>query len=355
MLTYAAHNVGQITFDGEQPLARGPLIYKFERALEQTVGAHHAVAVNSGTSALYLAVRACGLAGKRVAVPSITFCGTANAVIIAGATPVYADVGPDGNISLEWLKAHRNEWDVVIPVHYAGNMCDMKALREIAVTDPIVVDACHAIGAQNLMDYANAVCFSFHPAKQITTGEGGAVLTNDQAIDFRLRTLRHNGIASMYEASGIRQNVWAAASLNFWMSDLQASVGLEQLKQLAAFQKERDRLVGMYLLHLPDWAQSAVQSDLDGNCAWCMFPVLIAPEILAKIPRYGIMTEMLKRGIETQIHYHPLHLQPMGGGKLGDLPGAENFGARVLTLPLHNKMNTDDVLRVCAALKEIHG
>ena len=86
-----------------------------------------------------------------------------------------------------------------------------------------------------------------------------------------------------------------------------------------------------------------------------MFPFLIAPEILAKIPRYGLMTELLRRGIETQIHYHPLHLQPMGGGKVGDLPGAEDFGARVLTLPLHNKMNTDDVLRVCAALKEIHG
>ena len=353
MLTYAAHNVGLIEFDGSQPVARGPKIAEFEKKLTAITGARHAIAVNSGTSALYLAVMACGLAGKRVAVPSITFCGTANAVLMAGGTPVFAEVGMDGNIDIDWLIKHDAEWDGVIPVHYAGNLCDMEALKNIAGTRPIIADACHALGGFKGVEYADAACLSFHPAKQITTGEGGAILTDDEVTAFRLRCLRNNGMASVYDG-GVRQNLWATASLNFWMSDIAASIGTKQLDKLHGWLSERKIMAARYQETLPIWAMPVVKLDGVGRYAWCMYPVLLDLEKLG-IPRYGLMVELLRREIETQIHYQPLHLQPMGKGKIGDLPMAEDFGARELTLPLHNKMGLDDVLRVCAALKEIHG
>lgn len=353
MLTYAAHNVGKIEFNGDQPLARGPKIAEFEAALCKTVGAEHAVAVNSGTSALYVACAALGFGGKRVAVPSITFCGTANAVIMAGGTPIYADVGLDGNISTNWLVGHANQYDAILPVHYAGNLCDLARIRNM-FDGLILVDACHALGASDLMRYADAICLSFHPAKQITTGEGGAILTNDQSAAFRMRSLRHNGIVSTY-VSGVRQNVWAVPSLNFWMSDVNAAMGIEQLGRLAGIKRGRAAMAHAYYKSLPSWCNPCVDIDDEYECAWAMFPVLIDADILNEIPRYAIMTEMLRRGIETQIHYHPLHLHLAGKGDSGMLPGAEDFGARELTLPLHNRMDVGDVLRVCRALKEIHG
>ena len=353
MLTYAAHSVDKIEFNPSEPIARGIWISKFERALENAVGANHAVAVNSGTTAIYLAIRALGLTGKRIAVPSITFCGTANAAICAGATPVYANVGLDGNISINWLAFNSDKWDAALPVHYAGNLCDMQSIRALAGSRPIVVDACHALGADGLMKDADAVCFSFHPAKQVTTGEGGAVLTNDPAVKFRLQTLRHNGIGSVYdEKSGIRQNVWLAPSLNYWMSDINAKIGCEQMEELQDRRAWRAALSWKYYDNLPSWCNPVVPERLTSQCAWCMFSVLLENPPLE---RYALMRWLLTRGIETQILYQPLHLQPMGGGNAGDLPGAEDFGARVLALPLHNKMNEGDVMRVCDALKELHG
>ena len=324
----------------DRDIARGDTIKRFEAAFAVAVGTKYAVAVNSGTTALYLACRAAGIGpGDKVGVPAITFAATANAPLLCGANVKYLDDGVDAA-----------DCTHIIPVWYAGH---------IHKPTLWVVDACHALGAMAKDGtkpgcFPAMACFSLHPAKQITCGEGGVVATNDEAIVRKLRVYRNNGIVYGPSHNPWRYH-WVAASMNFWMSDINAALGLSQLRRLSRIIDERRAIAREYWQHLPDEARSYLVPDNADLDSFALFPVLIDFKRIGKT-KTQVMFGLLKRGIETQVHYTPLHLQPMGGGKRGDLPHAELFYDQELSLPMHNAMTPDDAKIVCKALKEvIHG
>lgn len=326
--------------DGD--LARGGVIRKFEEAFAKAVGAKYAVAVNSGSTALYLACRAAGIGPKdTVGIPAITFPATANAPLLCGAKVEYHDDGTD------WTLAH-----AIIPMHYAGHV----AMPPKLTGQIMIEDACHALGAVWPDRFGTSVarCYSLHPAKQITCGEGGVVTTNDERIAKRLRALRHNGIIHGPSYNPWRYH-WVAPSLNFWMSDIQAVLALSQLKKLSNYIWRRRLIACIYWNHLPEEARAYLLPDNKDLDSFALFPVLLNFTKIKKT-KTQIMFGLLKKGVETQVHYTPLHLHPMGGGKRGDLPAAERFYDQVLSLPMHHGMKEEDALHVCTALKEvIHG
>lgn len=322
--------------DGD--IARGKLIRDFEEAFAKEVGAKYAVAVSSGTTALYLACRAAGIGpGHVVGIPAITFCATANAPLMCGAKVRYLD------------DAALHDVQTGIPVCYSGHLSGLPDSVNGMVCP--VIDACHALGALFPLNADGMRCYSLHPAKQITCGEGGIVTTNDEKQVRVLRALRNNGIVYGPSNQPWRYH-WVAPSLNFWMSDINAALGLSQLKRLSKIIDERRYIARAYWNCLPEEARSYLVPENEWRDSFALFPVLIDFKRIGRT-KTQVMMGLLKRGIETQVHYTPLHMQPMGGGKRGDLPAAERFYDQELSLPMHNDMTPEDAEKVCTALKEV--
>lgn len=325
-------------------ITRGPEVRAFEEEFADYVGAKHAVACTSGTAALHLACMA-GAIGKNsiVDVPTITFAATANTPLLYGSKVVYSH-GP----------VHNRSAMQKIAMHYAGHAVHSD------FPGVVIEDACHALGAsypdgkkvgscpESLM-----TCFSFHPAKHITTGEGGMVTTNDEQIVKRLRSLQNNG-RHPRNGEGVWGLDWVENGLNYEMSDIAAALGRSQLKRAGEFLRVRRDRAYTYFRCLPDTAKPVLAQGNNHRDSYHLFPVLIDFEAIGK-SRERVMFQLMKKGIETQVHYVPLHLQPMGGGKRGDLPEAEKFYDLELSLPMHVNLTQDDVKYVCESLKEVLG
>lgn len=368
-------------------LTTGPMVEQFERALADIVGAREAIACSNGTAALYLAAKALGLGpGSTVIVPSITFLATASAPHLAGAGIVFADVDPhtglmDAKTFEEALSRCPNgRADAVFPVHYAGQACDMQAIAKIARSNSmrVVEDAAHALGtAWDLEDdevvpvgsnrFADLTTFSFHPVKTVAMGEGGAVTAEDEDVVKRLKQMRNHGLTREAEdfqrhdaalASDCQVNPWYyelhAAGLNFRVSDINCALGLSQLRKLARFVFRRSQLVAQYdsLLAPLEPFVRPLSRPVRSATAWHIYPVRIDFKAAAR-ERAPLMRALAADGIGTQVHYIPVHRQPYfaGLGGRGELPGADNFYAQTLTLPLHAAMADDDPERVVSALK----
>jgi len=315
-------------------IARGREIRAFEEELAAYVGARYAVACSSGTAALWLALRT--IRRDRVDVPAITFAATRNAVRIQSQTIV--DVDSDTGLGV-FTEARR-----ALPVHYAGQIAQSDGLFEIE-------DAAHALGSScpggTLVGAGPSLtCFSFHPTKTITTGEGGAVTTDDEGAAQEMRRLRNNGIVRskahnepwFYDNSGF--------GLNWDMSEMQAALGRSQLGRINSILDKRRLLAYRYIEKLPEQVRPIIDSyDAARHNACHIFPTLVEFEAL-DIPRERVFYELARRGIEAQVHYIPLER---------GLPGAEAFYARELTLPLHCRMSVSDVEYVCESLAEILG
>jgi UDP-4-amino-4,6-dideoxy-N-acetyl-beta-L-altrosamine transaminase len=364
-------------------LTRGPMVGKFETALAAEVDAEHAVVCNSGTSALYLAARATGLEpGDAVIVPSITFLASASAQILAGLEVVFSDVSPDtGLMEIEHVeralhhdRAHRIK--AIVPVHLGGRVSDPAALYSFAEERGLVVieDACHALGTRyhngangvGGCRHSLAACFSFHPVKTIAMGEGGAITTNSAKLADHARDLRTHGIRQdadrfvnhdlAFDAEG-NVNPWyyeiREISHNLRAPDINCALGLSQLRKLSKFLAARTNLWNRYRKQLPSLSPIVrlIAPTQGVEPGWHLCSVLIDFERIG-INRRSLMRRLRERGIITQVHYVPVHLQPFYRERYGtiDLPGAASYFARTLTLPLFPGMVEADVDRVIDAL-----
>ncbi len=361
-------------------LTTGPLVEKFEAVFAEATGAGNAVACNSGTAALHLAVLALGLKeGEAVIVPSITFLATANIVRMAGAEVVFSDVDPNtGLLTPETLetaiadsRAKGLYLRAALPVHLNGQLCDMAALSVIAERENIVLieDACHALGEKNIgaTKYSVAACFSTHPVKAIATGEGGVAVTRNAAMAKRMRRFRNHGMTREpgefvnreLAFDGNISNPWyyemESIGWNYRMPDILCALGISQLIKLDAFMAARRKLAALYDELLTPLAP-AVQPVPHGKHphGWHVYATLVDFAAL-NMARAPFMQALRAKGIGTQVHYIPLHLQPYYRHRYGKmkLAGAERYYTRCLSIPLFPSMTDRDVHRVVNAIKEV--
>ncbi len=351
-------------------LTQGPQVVELEKALAERCGARHAVAVSSGTAALHLAALAVGIRpGDVVFTTPNTFVATANCVLYAGGEPRFADINPD-TLNLdprdleEKLEGQRSARGV-IAVHFAGLPADLEAISALARRRGLFVieDASHALGASwrdatgvwraiGSCSHSDLATFSFHPVKHMTTGEGGAILTNRDDLAERLRTLRTHGIVRDPARMGKVDGPWSyemqELGFNYRLTDFQSALGLAQLRRLDAWLARRAELVARYRERLrgeprvrltiePEWARPA----------WHLFTVQVER-------RADVYRRLRERDIGVQVHYIPVHLQPyyrkLLGTKEGDFPRAEAYYARALSLPLYPTLRDEDVDRVAEEL-----
>ena len=366
-------------------LTTGPAVTEFEAALAALTGVRHAVVCNSGTAALYLAMRALPLErGDAVVVPAITFVATASAAILAGLDVVFADVDPNTGLmdaahaEDAIRRSDHRRIKAICPVHLGGRVGDATELANWAEQRglTIVEDACHALGTEygngsHLVGgcaHSMAACFSFHPVKTVTMGEGGAITTNSTELAEKTRILRSHGMKRDPERMHNRElafssddaaNPWYyevdEISHNFRASDLNCALGLSQLRKLPAFLAARGGLMARYGQRLAPAAPHVrlIQSRADSNPGWHLCSVLIDFAALGT-GRATVMRRLRRRGIGSQVHYIPLHLHPYYRQRHAslDLPGANAYYARTLSLPLWPTMTKADVDLVVDALKE---
>lgn len=355
-------------------LTTGPTVEAFETAFADKVGAGHAVAVSNGTATLHLAMLALGVGEGDVCIaPSVTFLATANCARYVGAEVVFADVDPDSGLmtprtlarALERAKGRRVK--AVLPVHLRGDVCDLPALKALAdaAGAVLVEDAPHALGSIATFDglahpvgdgaYSSFASFSFHPVKTLATGEGGMLTTNDEGLADRARRLRSHG---MVRPTG--GDPWwyemPELGFNYRIPDVLCALGLSQLNKLDRFVARRRDLTALYARLLPERAPKArlATSPAYSDAALHLLTVLIDFESLG-LTRRAVVEALKARGVGTQVHYIPVHRQPYYVNRQGlaDLPGADAWYARCLTLPLFPAMTDDDVERVVDALAEV--
>jgi len=363
-------------------LTQGPEITEFESALCRIVDISFAVACNSGTSALHMSCLAAGVGpGDEVITSPITFVASANCAVYCGAKPVFADIeSRTYNISpAEIEKKITRKTRAIIPVHFAGQSCDMENIKRI-VTEAekkyehkiyIIEDACHALGSiykntkVGSCAYADMTVTSFHPVKHITTGEGGAIFTEDQELLKKLRLLRSHGITTepgdfmnhgmaFQSVEQKERNPWyyeqIALGYNYRITDMQCALGLSQLKKLEKFKKRRREVVNTYnsMFSKADYIQTPFETN-DCSSNFHLYVLLFDFEKIG-MDRATLMTKLKEENIQTQVHYIPVHLQPFYKNNFatnwGDCPNAENYYAKCLSLPLHPTLTDRDVRRV---------
>ncbi len=355
-------------------LTTGPAIERFESALASAVGAEAAVAVANGTAALHAACYAAGVGpGDEVIVPAVSFLATANCARYLGAEPVFADVdAATGLVSCEDVERHVSEKTrAIIPVHLNGRPADMASLEKITASSGacLIEDAAHALGATIEGDRvgrctgrSGMTMFSFHPVKQITTGEGGAVTVNDPDLLHRLRLFRNHGMVhdeSALESTSPGPWYYEQQELghNLRMTDMQAALGVSQLGKLQRFVARRRLLARRYdeLLNPVAGIEPVIPSSAADGCAYHLYAVHVDFEALG-IERAELMARLRERGIGTQVHFIPIPQQPYyarRGCRIEEYPGAVSYYERVLSLPLFPGMHDSDVERVVGALREL--
>ena len=357
-------------------LTTGPRVEAFETAFAEAVGARHAVACANGTAALHLAMLALGVGEGEVCIaPSITFLATANCARYVGAEVVFADVNPATGLmtpqTLEDAIARTGGRKIaaVLPVHLRGDVAELPALRKLAddAGAALVEDACHAVGSRMAFDNAPAsvgdgrwgdlAVFSFHPVKTLTTAEGGMITTGDARLAERLRTFRSHG---MIRPPGADPWWYEMPELgfNYRLPDVLCALGLSQLAKLPRFAERRRGLTARYRALLEPLAPIVRPAEIPRTCDPVphLFVALI-DYAAAGTSRGAVVQALAARGIGTQVHYIPVHRHPYYRDRYGalDLPGADAWYARALSLPLFPAMSDEDPERVVGALAEVLG
>jgi UDP-4-amino-4,6-dideoxy-N-acetyl-beta-L-altrosamine transaminase len=346
-------------------LTQGPQVPLFEQAVADKCQADHAVAVNSATSALHIANLALGVGqGDIVWTSPITFVATANSALYCGAKIDFVDIDlSSGNMSvtalqekLQWAKQHNCLPKVVIPVHLAGQSCDMQAIAKLAKEYgfAIIEDASHAVGGQykgkpvGSCQYSDIAIFSFHPVKIITSAEGGMAITNNVELAKRMQLFRSHGITSQAEKmTEPSHGPWYYQQIdlgfNYRMTDLQAALGLSQLSRIDEFIEQRNQLAKVYDDAFTDTLITPLTPTANLTSAYHLYLILL-PEADTQKHKQTIIS-LRDNGICAHVHYIPVHLQPYYqalGFKLGDFPNAEQYYQRAISLPLYPKLSSSD-------------
>jgi dTDP-4-amino-4,6-dideoxygalactose transaminase len=351
-------------------ITTGPNVAALERELGEYCGAMYVNAVNSATAALHLCLAAWDIGpGDEVIAPVYTFSATANVAIHCGATPVLVDVRDgDVNIDPEAIEAAITpRTRVIIPVDFAGEPCQMDDVMDIAQRHglKVLTDAAHSVGSmyhgRPVGSISDATAFSFYATKNMTTGEGGALATDDQPLSERVRRLTLHGITKdgwkRYEAGGTWRYDIAEFGFKDNLTDLAAALGRKQLARLDAFNEARTRLAQRYFANLRDEEHLILPSfDEANHRAWHIFMVRVKNE-QSPVPRDEVIQQLAERGIQTSVHFIPLHYftayQKLGRWKEGDFPVAERIFNGAISLPLYPEMTDAQVDEVCQALREI--
>jgi len=384
MISYGKQSIDQTDIDAVVEvlkgdwLTQGPAVNTFENDLKSYFGSKHACVVANGTAALHLTGLALGWQPGDIVITSpITFLSTVNCIIYAGATPDFVDINLvthtiDPILVEEKIKTYQSKGitvKAVIGVDYAGHPCEWKALREIAdkYELKLVNDNCHAMGAsyngdrQYAVNYADVVTHSYHPVKNIATGEGGAVLTNDSDIDEKVRRLRTHGMTKDPEQLEKNDGSWYYemhdVGYNYRITDFQCALGSSQLKKLDQFIKKRREVASTYdnafsninPLNIPE-SHNSVEH------AYHLYPLQINFERLS-ISKQEFFIKMKKSGINLQVHYIPVHLQPFYKKNYGFMNGyysvSEKFYNKEVSLPIYPDLSSDDVSLVIDNILEI--
>lgn len=376
MIPYGRQSIDQDDIDAvvevlsSEFLTQGPAVERFESALGDRCKATHAVVVNSATSALHLAYLALGVGrGDVIWTSPITFVATANAALHCGADVDFVDIDPgSGNMDVDALErklhesaAHGKIPRVVVPVHFSGLPCDMERIGKLAneYGFRVVEDASHAIGARYLDEpvgncaWSDITVFSFHPVKIITSGEGGAALTQDAGLAQCMRELRSHGVTRDPQGmESAAEGGWyyeqRSLGFNYRLTDIQAALGLSQLNKLEEFILRRRELANNYDSRLSSVPVQLPQRRQYADSSWHLYVVHV-PE------RKHVFDAMRAAGIGVNVHYIPVHLQPFyraKGFRAGDFPEAEKFYAHALSIPLFSSMTESEQLAVVEALEE---
>jgi len=341
-------------------LASGPNVQALEKALSEYLGGRIVRTLTSATGGLEVALQVCGIGpGDEVITPAMSFAATPNVIMRVGAKPVFVDVDLNTrNIDLAQAEAAITpRTRAIMPVHFAGLPVDMDALYDIANRHNlrIIEDAAHAIGSswqgKKIGSFGDIVSFSFHPNKNMTTIEGGALSFADPEEAKRFDLLRFHGISR--DAEGNMDVSVAGGKYN--LSDVAARVGVGQLPLLDGFNAKRHKLVAHYFKHFPTDPACLLPTRGDEGHSWHMFAPLLPLDQL-NISRKQFIDAMHQHGLGVGIHYPALHLFSLYrelGYQEGGFPNAEKIGRETVTLPLFPAMTIEDVERVCAAVQEI--
>jgi len=351
-------------------LTTGPKTHLFEEEFAKYIGCKYAVAVNSCTAALHISLAALEIGkGDEVITTPYTFISTVNVILQQGAIPVFVDIKPDTlNINPDLIREKINDkTKAIMPVHFAGQPCEMEKIMKIAKDNNLMVieDAAHAISAEyegrKIGTIGEATSFSFYPTKNMTTGEGGMVTTNDEKLMNKFKIWSLHGISKdawkRYSAEGSWYYEVVCPGYKYNTTDIQASLGLHQLEKLNNFQRKREKIVKAYNEAFEDMKEITIPFVKDNiKHAWHLYVIQIVPEKL-KINRNQFIEALRAENIGTSVHFIPAHLQPYYrdtfGFKKGDFPNAEYAFERVISLPLFPKMSDKDVNDVINSVKKI--
>jgi dTDP-4-amino-4,6-dideoxygalactose transaminase len=344
-------------------LTMGSVTDEFEQSFAAYVGAKYAIAVTNATAALHLACVAAGLgAGDEAIVPSLTFVATANAVRYTGATPIFADIAGEQDLNISYHaieKAINERTRAIIVMHYGGYACDMPSVMELARERglKVIEDAAHAVGSElggiKLGTWGDIGCFSFFSNKNMTTGEGGMIVTNNEAYSQRLHLLRSHGMTSL-TWDRHKGHAWSYdvvdLGYNYRIDEIRAALGKVQLAKLPANNERRRRLTQIYHDVLQELVPQVVVpfANHAGISAAHLMPVLLP----AGTTRSSFMESMKLQGIQTSIHYPPIHtFTAYNKGRVKySLPNTVTIAEREVTLPLYPAMSDEDVLTVAKAM-----
>lgn len=354
-------------------LTQGPVVPNFENKLSEITGARHVTAVNSATSALHIACLALGVnSGDIVWTVPNTFVASANCALYCGAKIDFVDIDPETfNMSIDCLREKLKQADqigklpkVVIPVHLSGEPCDMVSINELAKEFgfKIIEDASHAVGGSyktkliGSSAYSDITIFSFHPVKIVTSGEGGAALTNCNKLDQKMKLLRSHGITRDNKLMSYQnENFWYYEQIdlgfNYRMSDIHAALGLSQLNRLDEYIQKRHQIAELYDKSFKNIPVKIPTRDAENLSALHLYVILVE-----ELKHKEIFHMLREKKIGVNLHYIPVHTQPYYrklGFKWGDFPNAESYYRRAISLPIYPTLKSEqqnyviDQLRLC--------
>ncbi|MBX3415382.1 MAG: DegT/DnrJ/EryC1/StrS aminotransferase family protein [Pirellulales bacterium] len=351
-------------------LTTGPRTRQFESNFAERVGAKHALAVNSATAALHLALNAAGIGpGDEVIVPTMTFTATAEVVVHQGAKPVFVDCLPDTmNMDPACVAAAvTSRTKAMVPVHYGGQPCEMDRLLEIAAQYDlwVVEDAAHALPAQyrgrTVGTIGDLTCFSFYANKTITTGEGGMLTTDDDELAERVRIRSLHGLSKdawkRFSAEGSWYYEVVYPGFKYNLTDTAAALGLGQLSRADDFWRRRERCAARYCEQLADVPQIKLpRAQAHVQHSWHLFVIQLELEQLS-IDRNAFIRQLDEAGIGTSVHYIPLHMQPYYRDTFGyrpdDFPVARGLYDRIITLPIYPSLPDESLQYVADTVRSI--
>jgi len=383
MIPYAKHSINNEDISSvievlqSDFITQGPLIAKFENEISTRFHAKYSVAVNSATSALHISCIALGLQkGDILWTSANSFVASANCGLYCNATVDFVDIDPETyNISIKALEKKLEAASIskqlpkiLIPVHFAGRSCEMEKIYELSkrYKFKIIEDASHALGAKyheslvGSCKYSDISVFSLHPAKIITSGEGGLALTNDDILASNLLALRTHGIKAIEDSSHYPKNeIWnyeqVDLGFNYRMTDISAALGSSQLKRLDKFLRRRFQIAEKYNKRLENLPLNLPGFDRANLSSWHLYVVTIDQNYIRKSQR-EVYEELHSLGIGVNIHYIPIHLQPFyrsKGFNYGDFPLAEKFYRSALTLPIYYGLDDNQQEAIIDSLNKV--